>query len=108
MDIQKMMQQAQDVQFKLQELQEKMKDVDVTGQSGGGLVKVTLSCAGVIKGLDIHESLLVVDEKETTEDLIIAAMNNAGENRDKKVQEETQSMMKGLGLPEGAAGGLPV
>ena len=108
MDIQKMMQQAQDVQFKLQELQEKMKDVNVEAEAGGGLVKVVLSCAGVIQSLNIHESLLVADEKETTEDLIIAAMNNAGEARDRKVQEETQAMMKGLGLPEGAAGGLPV
>ena len=104
MDIQKMMQQAQDVQFKLQELQEKMKDVNVEGEAGGGLVKVTLSCAGIIKGLDIHPSILVADEKETTEDLIIAALNNAGEARDRKVQEETQAMMKGMGLPADAAG----
>lgn len=104
MDIQKMMQQAQDVQFKLQELQEKMKDVNVEGESGGGLVKVTLSCAGIIKSLDIHPSILTADEKETTEDLIIAALNNAGDARDRKVQEETQTMMKSMGLPADAAG----
>jgi hypothetical protein len=111
-DIQKMMQQAQDVQFKLQEMQEKLKDVNVEGESGGGLVKVTMSCAGIVKALHVEPSLIDPEDKETMEDLVIAALNNASENRDAKVQSETKAMMAQLGLPEemasGGLGGLPV
>lgn len=100
-NIQKMMQQAQEVQFKLQEMQEKLKDIDVAGESGGGLVKVVMSCAGVVRSIDINPSIIDAGDKETMEDLIVAAINNAGENRDAKVQEETKKMMGGMGLPEG-------
>lgn len=103
MNIQKMMQQAQEVQVKLQQMQEKMKDVVVEGESGGGLVKVSMSCASTVKAISIDSSLM--DDKETLEDLLVAAVNNAGAARDEKVQTETQSMMKDLGLPADAAGG---
>src|SRR5688572_15340231 len=102
MNIQKMMQQAQEVQFKLQEMQEKLKDIVVHGESGGGLVKVAMTCAGVVQSIDIQPSIIDPADKETMEDLIVAAINNAGENRDRKVQEETQKMMTQLGLPPGA------
>ena len=105
MNIQKMMQQAQEVQFKLQEMQEKMKDVNVEGEAGGGLVKVTMSCAGIVKGLSVDPSLVDPSDKETMEDLIIAALNNAADARDNKVQSETKAMMSQLGLPEDMAGG---
>lgn len=105
MNIQKMMQQAQEVQFKLQEMQEKMKDVTVDAEAGGGLVKVTMSCAGIVKALKVDPSLIDTSDAETMEDLIIAAMNNAGEARDAKVQQETKEMMSGMGLPEDMAGG---
>ena len=103
MNIQKMMQQAQEVQVKLQQMQEKMKDVDVEGEAGGGLVKVNMSCASIVKAVSIDPSLM--DDKETLEDLLVAAVNNAGVARDEKVQAETQRMMQELGLPEDAAGG---
>lgn len=99
-NIQKMMQQAQQVQFKLQEMQEKFKDIDVTGESGGGLVKATINCVGELRKLDIDSSLINPDDKETLEDLVIAAVNNAGSAKDARVQEETQAMMRDMGLPE--------
>lgn len=102
MNIQKMMQQAQEVQFKLQEMQEKLKDILVSGESGGGLVKVSMTCAGIVKSIDIQPNIIDPSDKETLEDLVIAAVNNAGEARDAKVQGETQKMMKELGLPAGA------
>ena len=92
MDIQKMMEQAQQVQFKLQELQEKFKDINVEGQSGGGMVKVVMSCAGVVKSLDVDPSLIDGGDKETLEDLVVAAMNKASEAREAKVQEESQAL----------------
>lgn len=101
MDIQKMMQQAQQVQFKLQEMQEKIKDIDVQGEAGGGMVKVTMSCAGIIKNLEIDPSMIAPDNKETLEDLIIAALNNASMAKDARVQEETRGMMQELGIPQG-------
>ncbi len=100
MNIQKMMQQAQQVQFKMQELQEKMKDIDVTGESGGGLVKVLMSCDGRLKSIDV--SAEAGEDKETMEDLIVAAVNNATEAKEAKVQEETKALMGGMGLPENA------
>lgn len=107
-NIQKMMQQAQQVQFKLQEMQEKFKDLEVQGESGGGLVKITMNCVGEMRKLDIDPSLLSSDDKETLEDLIIAAVNNASDAKDERVQSETKKMMADMGLPEdAAAGGLP-
>jgi DNA-binding YbaB/EbfC family protein len=97
MDIKKMMEQAQQMQFKLREMQEKFKEIFVQGQAGGGLVKVEISCAGVARSIDIDPSLLSADEKETLEDLIVAAMNSANDAREARVQDESKSMMGGMG-----------
>lgn len=107
-NMQKMMQQAQQVQFKLQELQEKFKDIYVEGEAGGGLVKVTMSCSGVIKSIDIDPSIVDPSDKETLEDMVTAAINNASDVKETTVQTETQAMMQSMGLPADAAkGGLP-
>lgn len=99
-NVQKMMQQAQQMQFKLQEMQEKFKDIEVTGESGGGLVKATINCVGQLRKLEIDPSLLNADDKETLEDLVIAAVNNANAAKDERVQAETKAMMREMGLPE--------
>ncbi len=97
MNIQKMMQQAQQMQFKLQELQEKFKDIEVDGEAGGGLVKVVMTCDGRIKTLDIDPS--TTDDKETMEDLIVAAVNNATQAKETRIQDETKTEMESMGLP---------
>ncbi len=97
-NIQKMMQQAQQVQQRLEEIQEKLKDIDVQGESGGGLVRVVMSCAAVLKTVSIDPSLLNTQSKEMLEDLIAAAANSAGEAKDERIKEETQKMMQTLGL----------
>ena len=97
------MQQAQQMQFKLQEMQEKLKEVYVEGQSGGGLVKVEMSCAGEVRKIEIDPSIVNADDKETLEDLITAAINNANQVKDAKIKEETEGMMGGMNLP----GGMP-
>ena len=104
MDFRKMMEQAQQVQFKLQEMQEKFKDVEVEGESGGGLVKVRMSCAGHLLGIDIDKSLMGGEDKETVEDLIVAAVNNSLDAKDSRIQDETKKMMEAMGLPTDAAG----
>lgn len=94
-----MMQQAQQMQFKLQEMQEKLKDIEVEGESGAGMVKVTMSCGGEVKGINVDPSVVNADDKETLEDLIVAAINNANQAKDERIKTETQSMMEGMGLP---------
>tara|TARA_R110002072_G_scaffold187598_4_gene344418 strand:+ start:1154 stop:1480 length:327 start_codon:yes stop_codon:yes gene_type:complete len=105
-NMQKMMKQAQEMQFKLQEVQEKLKDIEVEADAGGGMVKITMSCAGNTTKVSIDDSLMGSD-KETLEDLLVAAMNNANDVKDERIKKETQAMMEGLGLPADAAGGLP-
>lgn len=100
LNFQKMMQQAQQMQFKLQEMQEKLADIEVDGQSGGGMVKVRMTCKGDVRALDIDPSLL--GDKETLEDLIIAAFNNAHEAKEERIKQETAQMMQSMGLPAGA------
>ena len=106
MDIQKMMQQAQVMQTRMQELQEQLAQTAVQGQSGGGMVTVIMKCSGYVDHINVSPEIVSVDDKETMEDLIIAALNNARENADRKMAEETQSLMQEMGIPSGA-GGLP-
>ncbi len=101
MNFQKMMQQAQQMQFKLQEMQEKLADIEVEGESGGGLVKVRMTCKGEVLGVDINSGIVSADDKETMEDLIVAAMNNANAAKDERIKAETEGMMQALGLPPG-------
>tara|TARA_B100000780_G_scaffold186408_1_gene130908 strand:+ start:4501 stop:4827 length:327 start_codon:yes stop_codon:yes gene_type:complete len=102
MNFQKMMQQAQQMQFKMQEMQEKLGDIEVEGEAGGGLVKARLTCKGELLGLDVDAGIISADDKETMEDLIVAAVNNANAAKDERVKSETEAMMKELGLPAGA------
>lgn len=104
-NMQDMMQQAQKVQGAVQELQEKFKIIEVEGQSGGGLVSVRMTCDGRMQGITIDPSLMTSD-KETLEDLIVAATNNARDTKEQRIQTETEEAMKQLGLPQGVK--LPI
>lgn len=92
-----MMQQAQQMQFKLQEMQAKFEDIEVTGESGGGMVQVKMMCDGKMNGITIDPS--VMEDKETLEDLVVAAVNNANATKDEKIKTETEDMVKAMGLP---------
>ena len=100
LNIQKMMQQAKLVQEKLEEIQEKLKDIDVDGASGDGLVRVTISCAHIVKSVTIDPSLLNPQGKDMLEDLILAALGNATEAKDARIKEETRKMMESVGIDE--------
>ncbi len=93
-----MMQQAQQMQFKMQEIQAKFEDIEVQGQSGGGMINCTMTCTGLVKSITIDPSIM--DDKEVLEDLIVAAVNSAVEAKEQRIKQETEEMMKGLGLPE--------
>ncbi len=96
-----MMKQAQELQKKMTEAQNKLNEIEVEGNSGGGMVKVTASAKGEIKKILIDDSLLNKEEKEMLEDLIIAAMNDAKKKGEVAAQEHMKSLTGGLSLPPG-------
>ena len=101
MNIAKMMQQAKQMQDKMQEMQEKLGDVEIEGAAGGGMVQVKMTCKGAVRGITIDDSLMVPADKEVLEDLLKAALNDAKAKADQTMADETQSMMSDMGLPAG-------
>ncbi len=95
-----LMKQAQQMQADMQKAQEEMASLTVIGQSGAGLVRITMTCKHELKRLEIDDSL-VGDDKEMLEDLIIAAFNDAVRRVEKTVQEKFSGMTAGLSLPPG-------
>ena len=95
-----LMQQAQRMQENMRKLQEELAAVEVEGQSGAGLVKVTMTCKHDVKRVKIDPSL-VGDDKEMLEDLVAAAMNDASRKVEAAVQEKMGSLAGGMGLPPG-------
>ena len=100
-NISNMMKQAQQLQKKMAEVQEKLNSIEVEGTSGGGLVKVLASAKGEVKRIIIDDSLMIKEEKEMTEDLIVAAINDAKKKGEVASQEEMKSVTGGLPLPPG-------
>ena len=96
-----MMKQAQQLQQKMADVQEKLNSIEVEGVSGGGVVKVISTAKGEIKRINLDESLLKPEDKEITEDLIVAAMNDAKQKSETATQEEMKSVTGGLPLPPG-------
>ena len=96
-----MLKQAQELQKKMADAQKKVEELEAEGTSGGGLVKVKINGKNVTTSLSIDESLISKDEKEILEDLIVAALNDARENVQKKISEEMSSLTGGLKLPPG-------
>ena len=72
----------------------------VEGESGGGMVRITMTCKHQVQALHIDDSL-VGDDKEMLEDLIIAAFNDAVRKVESTVQEKFSGMTAGMGLPPG-------
>ncbi|MBT8418544.1 MAG: YbaB/EbfC family nucleoid-associated protein [Silicimonas sp.] len=98
-DMGKMMKAAQEMQTKMQELQEELHTITVTGESGAGLVKATSTAKGELTALDIDPSIFNADEKEVVEDLILAAIKDAQMKASEKAQSEMSKLTEGMGLP---------
>ena len=96
-----MMKQAQQLQKRMAEAQEKLNSIEVEGTSGGGLVKVTATAKGEIKKIILDDSLMKIEEKDITEDLIVAAINDAKQKGEVAAQEEMKNITGGLPLPPG-------
>ena len=95
-----LMKQAQKMQEKMQKAQEELQNIIVHGESGGGMVKISITCKNEIKKIDIDDSLFS-EERDMLEDLLIAAFNDAIRKADKKTQESMSGMTSGLNLPPG-------
>ena len=95
-----LMKQAQEMQANMKKAQEEMASITVTGESGAGMVKITMTCRHQVKAVEIDDSL-VGDDKEMLEDLIVAAFNDAIRKVESTVQEKFAGMASGLGLPPG-------
>lgn len=95
-----LLKQAQQMQANMQKMQEEMANMEVEGQSGGGMVKVTMTGRHDVKRVFIDPSLLS-DDKEMLEDLVAAAVNDAVRHVEKMTQERVSGMTGGMGLPPG-------
>jgi DNA-binding YbaB/EbfC family protein len=101
MDIMGMMKQAQAMQAKMAEAQAELEALLVDGESGGGLVKLTLSAKGALKQIAIDPSLLKPEEREILEDLIVSAHAQARAKADEAMTEKMKAVTGGLQLPPG-------
>lgn len=95
-----LMKQAQQMQENMKKAQEQLGQIEVEGQSGAGLVKVTMTCRNDVRRIVIDPSLLA-DDKDMLEDLIVAAMNDALRKAEQTASEKMGSMTAGLPLPPG-------
>jgi len=95
-----LMKQAQQMQADMKKAQEEMASISVTGESGAGMVRITMTCQHQVQAVKIDDSLLD-DDKEMLEDLITAAFNDAIRKVEKTVQERFSGMTAGMQLPPG-------
>jgi len=96
-----LMKQAAQMQAKMQEMQAELDQIEVEGTAGGGMVTVTLSAKGDLKGVKIDDSLLKPSEKEIIEDLLVAAHADARRKAETVMQDKMKSLTGGLSLPPG-------
>lgn len=94
------MKQAQKMQEDLQKAQKEIATIEVTGESGAGLVKVTMTGRHDVKRVNIDPSLMS-DDKEMLEDLLAAAVNDANRRVEQMMQEKMSGLTTGMGLPAG-------
>ncbi|MAD91441.1 MAG: YbaB/EbfC family nucleoid-associated protein [Gammaproteobacteria bacterium] len=95
-----LMKQAQEMQANMKKAQVEMSSIVVTGESGGGMVRIQMTCKHEVKQIDINDSL-IGDDKEMLEDLITAAFNDSIQKVEKTIQEKFSGMGAGLSLPPG-------
>jgi DNA-binding YbaB/EbfC family protein len=100
-DLMGMMKQASQLQAKMQEMQAELDRIEVDGTAGGGLVTVTLTAKGELKGVKLDDSLIKPDEKEILEDLLVAAHADARRKADSVMQDKMKELTGGMALPPG-------
>lgn len=95
-----MMKQAQKMQENMEKAQAELANIEVTGESGAGLVKVTMTCTNEAKAVRIDPSLFE-DDKDMIEDLVAAAFNDAIRKAEETKSEKMGALTAGMPLPPG-------
>ncbi|MFT6054654.1 MAG: DNA-binding YbaB/EbfC family protein [Roseivirga sp.] len=95
-DMMKMMGQVKEMQSKMQEAQSKLEYIQETGESGAGMVKATVNGKKRVVSIDIDESLMTTADKETVQDLTVAAINMAMDKADISAKEEIRKSTEGI------------
>jgi nucleoid-associated protein EbfC len=101
MDMMKLMKQAQQMQAKMADMQAELEAAITEGQAGAGMVKLTMTGKGQLKGITIDPSLMRADEVEILEDLIIAAHNDAMQKNARVMEDKMKTATAGLPIPPG-------
>jgi DNA-binding YbaB/EbfC family protein len=94
-----LMKQAQAMQENLRKAQEELAGIEVNGSSGGGMVKVVMTCRHDIKKVEIDSTLVNEDDKEVLEDLVAAAVNDAVRRVEQATQEKMAGLTGGMNIP---------
>ena len=95
-----LMKQAQQMQAEMQKAQAELASMEVTGEAGGGMVRVTMTGRHDVRRVEIDDSL-IGDDKEMLEDLVAAAVNDAVHRIEAETQEKMSKLTSGLNLPAG-------
>lgn len=98
MNIQQMMKQAQNMQRKMQENQEKLSKMEFEGKAGNGIVSITLMGTGSVKSVKLNKSIVDPDDIEMLEDLIVVAFNDAKSQLDSASEESMNDATGGINL----------
>lgn len=94
------MKQAQQMQERMQKAQEELANIEVTGEAGAGMVKVTMTCNHSVRRVELDPSLME-DDKDMIEDLVAAAINDAVRRIQETSQDKMSSVTGGMPLPPG-------
>ncbi len=100
-DMGRLMAQARELQEKLAEAQERVASITAEGVSGAGLVRATVTGKGELRAVAIDPSLMTPEDRETLEDLLVAAVNDAHGRAQEAAQAEMARVTEGLSLPPG-------
>lgn len=100
-NISNMLKEAQKLQQRMSEMQQRLEEIEVSGSAGGGLIAVTLNGKGYMRKIKIDPALMVPAEAEMLEDLVVAATNDAKGKLESQMQDEMGKLTGGLPLPPG-------
>ena len=98
-DIMKLLQQAQEMQGRMQKLQTELENMTITGSAGGGMVTVDVNGQGMIKRVKLDSSVVNPADTEMLEDLITVAVSDAQRKAQERQQQEMGALAGGMNLP---------
>jgi len=94
----------QNIQSRISEMQEKLKNITVTGSSGGGMVQIEMDCRLSVRRVEIAKEVVDPEDVEMMQDLVMAAVSDALAKVQEKLKEEASSVTGGMPIPPGLMG----